>query len=360
MPVAPDSCSCSTRRCTSSTVSRCPDAEPDDGTMGAVGAVFDDRGPAPRRSCAGELDVSDQRYEVMYFLDLADERIDDFKQGWGGDRRLDRRRRRRRPLELPRPHQRHRRGDRGRRSISAADPSRSASPTCSRRSTRSTPSAKRDAGGDAHAGHARSTERACPAVTTAVVAVCSGDGLVELFAPTRGPGCRHRRADDESVDRRTARHGRARQRRPGRDPAEQQEHHPGRRAGRCAHARSRSSSCRPARCPRRWPRSSSTTPRPAARPIGVEMVEAADSVATGEVTQAVRDTNSDRRPGRGGRLDRPRTWRRHRGDRRFATSGRRCSLLDHIVTDDAELVTVVTGAEATPERHRGDRGVAQR
>ncbi len=31
----------------------------------------------------GELDVSEQRYEVMYFLDLVDDRIDDFKQGWG-------------------------------------------------------------------------------------------------------------------------------------------------------------------------------------------------------------------------------------------------------------------------------------
>jgi DAK2 domain fusion protein YloV len=31
----------------------------------------------------GEIDVSEQRYEVMYFLDLVDERIDDFKRGWG-------------------------------------------------------------------------------------------------------------------------------------------------------------------------------------------------------------------------------------------------------------------------------------
>ena len=31
----------------------------------------------------GELDVSEQRYEVMYFLDLADDRIDTFKKGWG-------------------------------------------------------------------------------------------------------------------------------------------------------------------------------------------------------------------------------------------------------------------------------------
>jgi DAK2 domain fusion protein YloV len=31
----------------------------------------------------GEGDVSELRYEVMYFLDLDDERIEDFKQGWG-------------------------------------------------------------------------------------------------------------------------------------------------------------------------------------------------------------------------------------------------------------------------------------
>ena len=31
----------------------------------------------------GELDVSEQRYEVMYFCELADARIDEFKRGWG-------------------------------------------------------------------------------------------------------------------------------------------------------------------------------------------------------------------------------------------------------------------------------------
>jgi len=31
----------------------------------------------------GELDVSEQRYEVMYFMDLADPQINAFKQGWG-------------------------------------------------------------------------------------------------------------------------------------------------------------------------------------------------------------------------------------------------------------------------------------
>ena len=64
-----------------------PAAEEDDGSGGAVATAFE--APAPERSGsrkvggAGEVDVADQRYEVMYFMDLADERIDDFKQGWG-------------------------------------------------------------------------------------------------------------------------------------------------------------------------------------------------------------------------------------------------------------------------------------
>ncbi|HRE03507.1 MAG TPA: DAK2 domain-containing protein, partial [Ilumatobacteraceae bacterium] len=37
----------------------------------------------PRSGHDGELDVSEQRYEVMYFLDLADEQIGAFKQAWG-------------------------------------------------------------------------------------------------------------------------------------------------------------------------------------------------------------------------------------------------------------------------------------
>ncbi len=59
-----------------------PVAEPDDGTTGAVGAAFD--AVARRHATApGELDVSEQRYEVMYFLDLPDERIREFKEHWG-------------------------------------------------------------------------------------------------------------------------------------------------------------------------------------------------------------------------------------------------------------------------------------
>jgi uncharacterized protein len=59
-----------------------PEAEPDDGTAGAVGAAFDL--VAHRHSATpGELDVSEQRYEVMYFLELADQSIRDFKSAWG-------------------------------------------------------------------------------------------------------------------------------------------------------------------------------------------------------------------------------------------------------------------------------------
>lgn len=40
-------------------------------------------GEPPPVAVPGELDVSEQRYEVMYLLDLADERIREFKAHWG-------------------------------------------------------------------------------------------------------------------------------------------------------------------------------------------------------------------------------------------------------------------------------------
>ncbi|HEY4609727.1 MAG TPA: DAK2 domain-containing protein, partial [Ilumatobacteraceae bacterium] len=38
---------------------------------------------ARRHATDGSVDVSEQRYEVMYFVDLADDRIEEFKQSWG-------------------------------------------------------------------------------------------------------------------------------------------------------------------------------------------------------------------------------------------------------------------------------------
>lgn len=65
-----------------------PEAEEDDGSGGAVAAVFDassasSRSGSRRVGGAGEVAVADQRYEVMYFMDLDDPLVDEFKQGWG-------------------------------------------------------------------------------------------------------------------------------------------------------------------------------------------------------------------------------------------------------------------------------------
>ncbi|MEM9747533.1 MAG: DAK2 domain-containing protein [Actinomycetota bacterium] len=62
-----------------------PESDVADTDVGVVGAAFDavtHRGDRVG-GVDGELDVSEQRYEVMYFLDLVDDRIDDFKQSWG-------------------------------------------------------------------------------------------------------------------------------------------------------------------------------------------------------------------------------------------------------------------------------------
>jgi DAK2 domain fusion protein YloV len=57
-----------------------PEPPPDDG--GPSGATFE---AVARRTSGvdGELDVSEQRYEVMYLCHLADERIGDLKSRWG-------------------------------------------------------------------------------------------------------------------------------------------------------------------------------------------------------------------------------------------------------------------------------------
>ena len=76
------------------------------------------------------------------------------------------------------------------------------------------------------------------------------------------------------------------------------------------------------------------------------MSEAADAVATGEVTQAVRDTNSDAGPVREG------DWiGLVRGDGLVAIGGTMvavaCALLDTLVTPGRELMTIITGDLAT-------------
>jgi DAK2 domain fusion protein YloV len=77
-----------------------------------------------------------------------------------------------------------------------------------------------------------------------------------------------------------------------------------------------------------------------------EMSEAAESVATGEITRAVRDASSDVGPVTAG------DWiGLVRGDGIVAVSGSvdgaAATLLDHLITPKREIVTVITGAEAT-------------
>ena len=162
-----------------------PEPEDDDGSGGAVAAAFSTA--THHTSAVGgadELDVSEQRYEVMYFLDLADERIDDFKQGWGaiGDSIVvvggdglwnchvhtnDVGAAIEVALDLDgRP-----------RKIRVTDLFEEVDEEHARREAEMT--------GDAQSASAPTPAApgaGLPPVTTAVVAVCSGDGLVELFA----------------------------------------------------------------------------------------------------------------------------------------------------------------------------------
>jgi uncharacterized protein len=57
-----------------------PLPEPDDGPGPSVDQL---EAAAHRHASGGEIDVSELRYEVMYLLDLVDDRIEAFKQGWG-------------------------------------------------------------------------------------------------------------------------------------------------------------------------------------------------------------------------------------------------------------------------------------
>ena len=76
------------------------------------------------------------------------------------------------------------------------------------------------------------------------------------------------------------------------------------------------------------------------------MTEAAESMATGEITQAVRDTNSDV-----GQVTEGDWIGIVRGDGIVSIAGTLVSsatqLLDHLIDDARELLTIVTGEDAT-------------
>jgi len=294
---------------------------------------------ARRHATDGSVDVSEQRYEVMYFVDLADERIEEFKQSWGeiGDSIVvvggdglwnchvhtnDIGAAIETALQLDgRPKQ-----------IRVTDLFEEVADEHAARE-----SALRAV---AHSG----AGFGLPAVTCAVVAVASGDGLAELFGQlgvqgvvtggqTLNPSTAELLAAVEAVN------------------AEQVVVLPNNKNIVPVAEQLDSLTTKTVRVV-------PSTSMPAALAALVvydpeadadanleEMTEGALSVATGEITQAVRDTKADI-----GSITAGDWIGIIRGDGIVAVSGSldgaACALLDHLITPGREIVTVITGAES--------------
>jgi DAK2 domain fusion protein YloV len=310
----------------------------------------------------GELDVSEQRYEVMYFLDLDDERISDFKQAWGGlgdsivvvggdglwnchvhtndiggaieaAIGLD-----------GRPHQ-----------IRVTDLFEEVDEE----------HARREAELHAHGTSLPIETRAgagLPPVTTAVVAVCTGDGLVELFAQLGVQGVV---AGGQSMNPSTAElldtveHVHADQvvilpNNKNIIPVAEQVD--ALTAKQVAVVPTRS-------IPEALAALVSYDPEADLAENAEQMGDAASSVVTGELTRAVRDSTSGT-----GDISEGDWIGLTRGEGIVAVSAdieaAATTLLEAIVGDGAELVTVIVGADAEEEttstirgwlrEHRGD------
>jgi DAK2 domain fusion protein YloV len=293
-----------------------------------------------RHAADGGIDVSEQRYEVMYFVDLLDEHIQEFKESWGeigdsivvvgGD-----------GLWNCHVHT---------NDIGAAIESAlklDGRPRQIRVTDLFEEMAEEHAVREAaiRSGHTHSGAGfGLPAVTCAVVAVASGDGLVELFGQlgvqgvvtggqTLNPSTAELLAAVEAVN---ADHVVVLPNNKNIIPVAEQ------------------LDALTAKTVRVVP----TTSMPAALAALVvydpeadadvnleEMTEGAQSVATGEITQAVRDTKSDVGTIRAG------DWiGLVRGDGIVAVSGSldgaACALLEHLITPGREIVTVITGIDA--------------
>jgi uncharacterized protein len=293
---------------------------------------------AHRHAHDGGVDVSELRYEVMYFVELADERIEQFKQSWGeigdsivvvgGD-----------GLWNCHVHT---------NDIGAAIESALALDGRPRQirvtdlfEEMAEEHAVREGALHAHAGGGGGL----PLVTCAVVAVASGDGLVELFGQlgvqgvvtggqTLNPSTAELLSAVEAVN------------------AEQVIVLPNNKniipvAEQLDALTTKSVHVVP------------TTSMAAAlaalvvydpeAEVGAnaeQMAEAADSVATGEVTRAIRDASSEVGPVTAG------DWiGLVRGDGIVSVAdtveGAATALLDRLITPYREIVTVITGAEAT-------------
>ena len=316
-----------------------PDAESAEYGIGPSGARFD--AVAHRHSGVdGELDVSEQRYEVMYFLEIDDARIESFKQGWGaiGDSivvvggdglwnchvhtndigaaievALD---------TGGRPRQ-----------IRVTDLFEEVAEEHAHREARALADMGR---GPSMAG--------LPAVTTAVVAVCSGDGLADLFWQLGVQGIV---TGGQTMNPSTAELLDA----VAHVNAEQVVILPNNKN--IIPVAEQVDALSPKRVvvvpTRSMPEALAALvvydPEADGPTNQATMTETASSVATGEVTQAVRDTHSPAGPIRIG------DWiGLVRGDGIVAVSGDvvgvSTSLLAHLLSDDREILSIVEGSDA--------------
>ena len=312
-----------------------PLPEPDE----SVGPSAEQLEAVAHRHTEGEVDVSELRYEVMYFLDLDDRHIQSFKEGWGaigdsivvvgGD-----------GLWNCHVHT----NDIGAAIEVALD--LGGRP----RTIRVTDLFEEVADEHAHreasmGGTAHRAGAGLPPVTCAVVAVSSGDGLGELFwqlgvqgvvtgGQTLNPSTAELLAAVEAVN------------------AQQVVVLPNNKniipvAEQLDALTSKRVVVVPTRSmPEALAALVVYDPEAEVEANGVEMTEAAESVATGEVTQAVRATNSDVGPiGEGDWIGLV------RGDGIVAVSGTLDgaiqSLLEQLVTESSEIVTVVEGTDAS-------------
>jgi DAK2 domain fusion protein YloV len=296
---------------------------------------------AHRASEGGELDVSEQRYEVMFLLDLVDDQARSFKQAWGsiGDSIVvvggdglynchihtnDIGAAIEAPLLL---------GGRP-RNIRVTDLFEEV--------------AEEHAAREAELGApvtSRPVSTSFPAVTCAVVAVSSGDGLSELFGQlgvhgivsggqTANPSTSELL---EAVELMNARHVIILPNNKNIIPVARQVNDLTTKDVQVVPTCS---------MPEALAALVDYDPEADAVTNANAMTTAADSVSTGEITQAVRDTTSDV-----GQVTVGDWIGLVRGDGIVAVGGTltvaATELLRHLITDTSELLTVITGADAT-------------
>ena len=297
---------------------------------------------ALRHKSDGSVDVSELRYEVMFLLDMDDVHANDFKQAWGsiGD-----------SIVVV--------GGEGlynchihTNDIGAAIEAPlllGGRPKQIRVTDLFEEVAEEHAAREAELGapvQSRNTSPSLPPVTCAVVAVASGDGLAELFGQlgVHGVISGGQTSNPSTAELLTAvEHMNARQviilpNNKNIIPVAEQVNALTTKDVRVVPTCS---------MPEALAALVSYDPMAGAESNAAAMTSAAQSMTTGEVTQAVRDTNTD-----AGHVTTGDFIGIVRGDGIVAIAGTLVTastqLLDHLITDTGELLTIVTGIDATP------------